>query len=299
MSISETATRGKILVADQSMHAGQTILVEKPVIIAHSPSLDYFDYYASFCSSPPPVQRDILDFYSPVEGPRAQQLRKVLPELFSARFGTAVDEQKLSEFVKVAMAFQFNSVGVNPAPEDGAAGEPVSLGSGLYKLACRAAHSCQPNCFWLSDSRGWRVLRTLVAVEQGQELTIDYELGRCSLMPVHERRARLLASKEFLCQCPRCAADGDDTRRFPCPTPTCKGSCLVHQPTSNAQAKLLPCSSCGQQVSTADSAHMLMNEAELIKEIARINFIIDTGRFVRVHQHVGSSYVVQRLACLI
>ena len=36
------------------------------------------------------------------------------------------------------------------------------------------------------------------------------------MQPTGERRAVLQASKDFLCDCPRCAAAGDDTRRFSC-----------------------------------------------------------------------------------
>ncbi len=61
---------------------------------------------------------------------------------------------------------------VNPAPESGATGTPPSMGTGLYELACRASHSCQPNCFWFSDNKGQRVVRTLVDVAAGEEVSL-------------------------------------------------------------------------------------------------------------------------------
>jgi hypothetical protein len=89
------------------------------------------------------------------------------------------------------------SLVVKPAPASGveprlALGEAPwpGLGVGLYELACRAAHSCQPNTFWFSDLKGRRVMRTLVAVEAGEEvsscrpiliLLFDFSLFRCAL----------------------------------------------------------------------------------------------------------------------
>ena len=68
-----------------------------------------------------------------------------------------------------------------------------------------------------SDEQGWRVIRTLAAAEGGEEMTIDYELGRGQMKPGHERRAKLMEDKGFTCMCVRCAAvEGDDTRRFHC-----------------------------------------------------------------------------------
>ena len=88
-------------------------------------------------------------------------------------------------------------------------------------LALPTAHRSSP-CEHLlhlrfSDEHGWRVIRTLAAAEGGEEMTIDYELGRGQMKPVHERRAKLMEDKGFTCMCARCAAaEGDDTRRFHC-----------------------------------------------------------------------------------
>jgi hypothetical protein len=44
------------------------------------------------------------------------------------------------------------------------------MGAGLYELACRASHSCQPNTYWFSDLEGRAVMRTRAAVEAGEEV---------------------------------------------------------------------------------------------------------------------------------
>ncbi len=62
-----------------------------------------------------------------------------------------------------------NTEGAQPRTALGAPpGPPPS--AGLYELACRASHSCQPNTFCFSDLEGRRVMRTLTAVEAGEEV---------------------------------------------------------------------------------------------------------------------------------
>ncbi len=64
----------------------------------------------------------------------------------------------------------YSALGVNPETESGDSGSSPSLGVGLYELACRASHSCQPNAVWFSDLKGRVVMRTLTAVEAGEEV---------------------------------------------------------------------------------------------------------------------------------
>ena len=94
--------------------------------------------------------------------------------------------------LQVAMVFHYNAVDVNPAVGDGDAGTPPPLGSGLYPTACRANHSCSPNCFWYATSDGSRAVTAMVPVAAGEELTIDYFLETMDVSPVRDRRACLL-----------------------------------------------------------------------------------------------------------
>ena len=152
--IDEHPSRGKILVATKRLHAGRTILHEKPVIIVPDSGnpdvripgllLDAVHQYTAFLSAPAEVQAEVLSFYSPVDGSRANALRAAASRIYSQ----VMPEDEVEVLVKVAMAFEFNGAGVNPAPKDGSSGEPPSMGVGLFNTACRAAHSCLPNCFW-------------------------------------------------------------------------------------------------------------------------------------------------------
>jgi hypothetical protein len=85
------------------------------------------------------------------------------------------------------MVIRFNAaeIAVGHYSEDA----PPSLGSGLFSMACRASHSCSPNCAWYSSETGARIGRTLMPVAEGEELTIDYCLENIEIdiMPVHER----------------------------------------------------------------------------------------------------------------
>ena len=172
-------------------------------------------------------------------------------------------------------------------------------GVGLYEYADRAAHSCSPNCFWFSGTRGERIIRTISDILPGQEITVDYMSIGFIFQPVHKRKAKLLKDYEFLCDCPRCSALGDDTRRFHCTstlldgleiskqqeanntasssggvlmedvasavgTGPCIGHHRVHQESSEGVVELLPCNVCGHRASRASRANLLDEEAELL-----------------------------------
>jgi hypothetical protein len=141
---------------------------------------------------------------------------------------------------------------------------------------------------------------TTFGLISGEELTIDYFLEGVGLdiMPVHARRTFIEQWWEFFCDCPRCSANGDDTRKVHCTTGVdsgpkgvdsgpkgvdsgasgCNGGYhLVHQPTSKDVPILTPCSMCGNQPSADETKHVLDKEAQLVKALARINVLLDTG----------------------
>ena len=164
--------QGKVLVATRSLRPYTTFLEEEPVILVKGP-VDPISIYRFFLAASPAVQSQVLDFFSPVR----PDLRAYLLEMGK------VDVSQVEECMKVVSAFLSNAVDIP-------AGYGVPYASvGLYTLACKAAHSCQPNCSWLPDQQGRRVVRTLVDVTEGEELCVDY-LNEV-LLPVHQRRAML------------------------------------------------------------------------------------------------------------
>ena len=162
--------------ATQALQAGSTVLQEEPVILVREDGMDAnapINIYHAFLAASPAVQSQVLDFFSPVR----PDLRAYLLEMGK------VDVSQVEECMKVVSAFLSNAVDIP-------AGYGVPYASvGLYTLACKAAHSCQPNCSWLPDQQGRRVVRTLVDVTEGEELCVDY-LNEV-LLPVHQRRAML------------------------------------------------------------------------------------------------------------
>ena len=280
--------RGRVLVAAQPLLPGQAIL-EEPLILLKPEEFNTPGIYRAFLASPPDVQRQILSLFSPVDGVYGRALRNDLAVLrLAQRSGrrVAAEYQEMMEvarsldgrqqalFVKVNAAFNYNSVWIGPPSDDVGDHKLLDMGSGLFTIGSRASHSCQPNCSWLSDRRGHEVMRALVDVAEGEELTIAYR--QFELEPVYQRRATLFNSWDFLCACPRCVAHGDDTRRFPCKKVTCSGYHLVHQPTAGDLARLTACSACGVQATPTYATRLLQQEAGMIKHLAEIHR--DTAR---------------------
>eukprot|EP00397_Hematodinium_sp_SG-2012_P041839 GEMP01046166.1.p1 GENE.GEMP01046166.1~~GEMP01046166.1.p1 ORF type:complete len:512 (+),score=136.74 GEMP01046166.1:68-1603(+) len=78
---------------------------------------------------------------------------------------------------------------------------PPFVGTGLYRVVACANHSCLPSTEF-SFSHGALVsLRTLQAVEEGEELFITYI--NCNL-PLKQRLTRLYATWGFVCTCTKC-----------------------------------------------------------------------------------------------
>ena len=107
-----------------------------------------------------------------------------------------------TKFVQYTMVVRFNSVHLHPPNDDGT-GPGIYYGHGIFLDACKMSHSCKPNCVWHSSLDGTsKIVRAIMPIAKGQELTIDYIGGE--LEPVVYRRKELYDSKGFLCECTRC-----------------------------------------------------------------------------------------------
>ena len=69
--------RGRVLVAAQPLLPGQAIL-EEPLILLKPEEFNTPGIYRAFLASPPDVQRQILDLFSPVDGDYGRALRNEL-----------------------------------------------------------------------------------------------------------------------------------------------------------------------------------------------------------------------------
>ena len=166
---------GTALVARRAFARGSLILRELPLLLVneeawrHDPrvvrdlrkvpgSLEAFAAYWAFRDAPESVRAQVLSLYSPTSGAREQAYRE---RLLSSGCRTGED---VEETLKVFSVFNFNAVSVGRQNEDGSAGDD-ELGMGLYLLACRMNHSCAPNCTWLSDNEGRRVVRAITPLQ--------------------------------------------------------------------------------------------------------------------------------------
>ena len=113
--IAEHPNRGKILVANQALHAGLTILQDLPIIIAPE---DPLQWPHAFLEAPPSARARILDLYSPVDGPNAARVRAALlhrrggPQAADAGPRRRAEDTMDTELsVKITMVFHFNGMG--------------------------------------------------------------------------------------------------------------------------------------------------------------------------------------------
>jgi hypothetical protein len=264
-----------------------------PEILQPGPQM-WTDWWA-FRQRPEEIQQRILSLYIDLDCPHAAAVRNYLKQKVEESAEEKRDDDfdkgildHIEEFVQFTMVIRFNSVELNPPCEDGS-GPGADYGHGLFETACRMNHSCKPNCVWITSQDGRaKEVRAIKTIEEGEELTIDY-VGE-TLEPIPHRRKELLVTKGFTCQCDRCSAKHDDTRRFLCvanKTNGCTGAHFVAQPDLYTEPKLLKCDKCGAGASRSYMDTMLTKEMELKEEIKALN-----------HQDFGDDDSAERIAQL-
>jgi hypothetical protein len=152
----------------------------------------------------------------------------------------------------------------------------------MFELACRLNHSCLPNCVWYT-SEGRRMVRLVKAVEQGEEFTIDYIESRTLPTPI--RRKRLLQTKQFECDCPRCREPWDTTRPFPCDK--CQNGIHYCPASGELSDPLSDCTKCGAppSISMQDA---FQQEESLQKELDRLNRLLNPDAEEGYDLHMSS-----------
>jgi len=88
-------------------------------------------------------------------------------------------------------------------------------GGRIYPQISRINHDCNPNAIVKADGETQRIL-AVTDIAVGDEITISY-LGLHLYTETSVRRERLLATKYFFCQCPRCMNKDDIAGYIPCP----------------------------------------------------------------------------------
>jgi len=250
---------------------------EPPEILAPGPQM-WTDWY-TYRQQPEEIRLRVLSLYTDMDCPHAAAVRNYLNQKLELSQEEKRDDdfdkgilEHIEEFVQFTMVIRFNSVELNPPSEDGS-GPGANFGHGLFETACRMNHSCKPNCVWITSQDGRaKEVRAIKIIEEGEELTIDY-VGE-ALEPTPQRRKELLMTKGFTCQCDRCSAGHDDTRRFCCVSHQetgCMGAHFLVQPDLSTEPELLQCDQCGSVPPQSYTDSMLTKESELVNEINSLN----------------------------
>ncbi len=114
----------------------------------------------------------------------------------------------------LALAIKFNGAQIT-SPDDEHVREIKNPDCAIFFMCSKATHSCYPNIHWYDrrpEDGGARVVRALLDIKKGEELTVSYLHMEDLLKPVHYRRMHLWRSKEFLCKCIRCNRGTDGMR---------------------------------------------------------------------------------------
>lgn len=249
----QTETRGKIVVTKCNISKGTILLEEDPILLipideikslpkGENDSLNIFLLiYQKFLKISPKLKELYLNLFG--------QFGLVDIKNFREIFANYIESSEFDTFIKVIAVYKFNVF------------FDYNKNQCVYNILTRISHSCDPNCYLkLYGSR--QECCTIKDISIGEELTISYNNER-NIKPTYERRRQYLKYKEFLCECSRCIAIGDDTRQFNCEY--CNGIQMIHQPLEDFPPEFTKCSICKKISSKEYLNKMLKLEQKLPK----------------------------------
>lgn len=135
----------------------------------------------------------------------------------------------------------------------------------VYRVCCRANHSCAPNAVMEAPDEGEGTLVCCSALAAGDEVTASYISDNNLLQSRQRRRSLLEEGWDFSCCCIRCRAVTDDSRQFSCSF-GCGGMCLAMNDSADLAVDV--CGKCGlaTPVNTVDSWASAEKEVENLQE---------------------------------
>jgi len=144
-------------------------------------------------------------------------------------------------YQKMLIVWRYNSFGHHTEAE----------GLVLYNRTSLMAHSCAASCCWLYGDNDAYVLRSRVALKEGDELTISY-IGDDDLIKSTDMRREKLLGWRFICRCDRCVMPRDEARGFRCPNcniGTTTFQDVVDDSTDvETVTEATPCDTCGSVI---------------------------------------------------
>lgn len=275
--VKEIPNRGQALVATDSFDPGVTglTILEDPAVLVSPKRGDpedgsgeipqvlarfiqpqfWTDYWTYQNHLYPEQQQQVLNMYHDPES--TKQYVTLLSRSIPKKILDSLSLD-LEEFVTVCMIVRANCVDVN--------GQRA-----LYPLSCRMNHSCKPNCYWYSKD-GKRVVRLVTPIEKNEEFTIDYIESRFT--PRKERQDLLQKTKSFTCQCRRCIAPYDDTRRFPCHE--CDSGVHFVANDNDNKTTFLACNKCNTEASESYQKRLLKQEHAIELELTELDKMVES-----------------------
>jgi hypothetical protein len=208
--ISEKPGKGKVMIASKDCLPGHTLFTEVPLLMATVEDMEKFAplepkfqipksmwaMHDNFTKLSPEAKCKVLDLFGPIDGAKATQMRSLMSGEATQRNW---DVATFDNFIKVGMIQIFSSFGAK------------SSAVKLFEYASRINHSCLPNCIidqeYEGDVEGEISCVVIKPVKAGDEITFCYSEDIQDKTQL-ERKAFLMASKEFVCDCPRCSAPG-------------------------------------------------------------------------------------------
>mmetsp|Transcript_57846 Transcript_57846/g.161468 ORF Transcript_57846/g.161468 Transcript_57846/m.161468 type:complete len:313 (+) Transcript_57846:74-1012(+) len=186
---------GNTLIAQRDVHEGEEIFTEMPLLMWDPSGLDAM-LSDMFWMAQPRDQDEIIGLFAG-DG-RDVSGRGVRT---SAQPHVALAE----EVRRLADVAWYN--GLELSPRGGPLGGPTARLHGVFRLLCRASHSCRPNADFHAVPRadGQVCVSSLAAIRAGEEITISYLPSAGLLRPVAARKQWLSRRFGFTCDCTRCA----------------------------------------------------------------------------------------------
>ena len=253
-------TLGRIVVATRPFACGDLVMTDNPLIVFTS--CDEGSFLRAFSSAAPRTKAAILDMCHP-------PLDKTSNALVAQHRGTAA---KLDGFAGLDAGHIHKLLMIRDTNSHAYTGHEVSYRAAkqgdskkaaLFERGSKLAHSCLPNCAYSSfHGHGGLEYRACRPIAVGDMVTFSY-IGDIWTKSTLERRAECLATKDFVCRCPRCVAP-DATCSIGCPRFACGGFAepKAREPSSDDVSDASLCWVCDTCGPLTDSAVAKMREHE-------------------------------------
>ena len=205
---------GRVLVAKRSFAIGELVLREPPLLVWQRHGDESGNYLAAFAMAPNEVKTAVLEMYHP-------PLDTVTPVIADRRrqaeaYATAIEADLILKLFLIRDTNAHSYRGQQEAYEELMV--PLSQqapSSALFDVGSKAAHSCLPNVEYSSKNSFGLEYRAIRPIAEGEYIFYSY-IDQLWTSSQEDRRARLLQTKAFVCNCSRCAAP-DDCRAAACP----------------------------------------------------------------------------------